>query len=58
MVTSCIRSQGVHSIVKIWGAGLIVWGLGFWLGKDSLGFFKNVDLDNSYRVARMIHMDN
>ena len=27
--------------------GLIVWGLGFWLEKDILGFFKNIDLDNS-----------
>ena len=29
------------------GAGSIVWGLGFWLGKDILGFFKNIALDNS-----------
>ena len=40
------------------GGGSIVWGLGFWLGKDILGFFKNCDLDNSYGVAKMIHMDN
>ena len=40
------------------GAGSIVWGLGFWLGKDILGFFKNVDLDNSQGVAKMIHIDN
>ena len=40
---------GGHSIVKNTGggAGSIVWGLGFWLGKDTLGFFKNIDLDNS-----------
>ena len=29
------------------GADSIVWGLGFWLGKDILGFLKNIDLDNS-----------
>ena len=29
------------------GAGSIVWGLGFWLRKDILGLFKNIDLDNS-----------
>ena len=33
--------------LKIRGAGSIVWGLGFWLGKYILGFFKNIDLDNS-----------
>ena len=38
---------GGHSIVKNTGAASIVWGLGFWLGKDILGFFKNIDLDNS-----------
>ena len=39
---------GGHSIVKKYGgAGSIVWGLGFWLGKDILGFLKNIDLDNS-----------
>ena len=32
--------------LTIRGAGSIVWGLGFWLGKDILGFFKNIDLDN------------
>ena len=31
--------------------------MGFWLGKDILGFFKNIDLDNSYGGAKMIHMD-
>ena len=38
-----------HSIAKNTGgrAGSIVWGLGFWLGKYILGFFKNVYLDNS-----------
>ena len=38
-----------HSIVRNTGgeAGSIVWGLGHWLGKDILGFFKNIDLDNS-----------
>ena len=38
-----------HSFVKNTGegAGSIVWGLGFWLGKYILGFFKNIDLDNS-----------
>ena len=38
---------GGHSIVNNTGAGSIVWGLGFWLGKDILGFFKNIDLENS-----------
>ena len=51
------KSRG-HSIVKIRGAGSIVWGLGFWLGKDILGFFKNIDLDNGQGVVKMIHMDN
>ena len=40
------------------GAGLIVWGLRFWLGKDILGFFKNIDLYNSQGVDKLIHMDN
>ena len=41
--------QGEHSIVKNTGggAGSIVWGLGFCLGKDILGFFKNIDLNDS-----------
>ena len=39
-------------------AGSIVSGLGFWLEKDILGFFKKIDLDNSQGVAKMIHMDN
>ena len=38
---------GAHSLVKnTERAGSIVWGLGFWLGKDILGFFKNIDLGN------------
>ena len=41
-------TQGEHFIVKYTGGvGSIVWGLGFWLEKDILGFFKNIDLDNS-----------
>ena len=41
-------NPGGHSTVKkTGGAGSIVWGLEFWLGKDILGFFKNIDLDNS-----------
>ena len=45
----CVLRQGGHSIVKKYGGGVgsIVWGLGFWLGKDILGFFKNIDFDNS-----------
>ena len=40
--------RGGHSVAKnAGGAGSLVWGLGFWLGKDILGFFKNIDLDNS-----------
>ena len=48
-IVKMILSQGVHSIVKNTGggAGSIVWGLGVWLGKDILLFFKNIDLDNS-----------
>ena len=55
-----LSDLGEHSTVKNTGegAGGIVWGLGFWLGKDILGFFKNIDLDNSEGVATMIHMDN
>ena len=47
-VIMCLTLGG-HSIVKNAGGGVgsIVWGLGFWLGKDILGFFKNIDLDNS-----------
>ena len=42
------QPPGGHSIVKnTGGAGSIVWGLGFWLEKDILGFFKNIYLDNS-----------
>ena len=42
-------SPGGHSVVNNMGGGdgLIVWDLGFMLGKDILGFFKNIDLDNS-----------
>ena len=54
-----IRPRG-HSVVKNTGRGAdsIVWGLGFWLGKYILGFFKNIDSDKSQGVAKMIHMDN
>ena len=40
----CCEPMG-HSIVKNTGrggAGSIVWGLGFWLGKYILRFFKNI----------------
>ena len=41
------ESPGGHSKVKnTGGAGSMVWGLKFWLEKDILGFFKNIDLDN------------
>ena len=42
-------SQGGTLQVKIrgGGAGSIVWGLGFWLGKDIFGVFKNIDLEYS-----------
>ena len=33
-------------------------GSGILVGKDIFGFFKNIDLDNSWGVAKMIHMDN
>ena len=39
-----------HSTVKNTGGGGGSWldslGSGIWLGKDILGFFKNIDLDN------------
>ena len=47
-----------HSIVKNTGggggelAGSIVCVLGFWLGKDILGFFKKIDLDDSLGVTK------
>ena len=47
VMLSGTTSQGGTLQLRIWGAGFIVWGLGFWLGKDILGFFKNIDLDNS-----------
>ena len=54
-----IVKNTVKNIVKdMVEAGSIVWGLRFWLGKDILGFVKNIDLDNSYGVAKMIHMDS
>ena len=38
--------QEGHSVVKnTGGAGLIVWGLGLWLEKYILGFFKNINLE-------------
>ena len=42
------------------GGGGWLNSLGSWIlvGKDILGFFKNIDLDNSQGVAKMIHMDN
>ena len=41
-------AQGGHSIVKNTGGGWLD-GLesGILVGKDILGFFKNIDLDNS-----------
>ena len=36
-----------HSIVKNTDGCSIVWDPGFRLGKYILGFFKNIDLDNS-----------
>ena len=41
------KTQGRHSVVKNTGRWLNNLGLGFRLGKDILGFFKNIDLDNS-----------
>ena len=38
---------GAFYSLKYRRAGSIVWGLGFWLGKDILAFFKNFDLDKS-----------
>ena len=40
---------------SVWGADSIVWGLGFWLEKD---IFKNIDMDNSQGVDKIIFMDN
>ena len=40
--------QGGHSIVKKMGGGwLDSLGSGILVGKDILGFFKNIDLDDS-----------
>ena len=39
--------QGGHSIVKNTGGWLDSLGSGILVGKDILGFFKNIDLDNS-----------
>ena len=41
------HSQGGHSIVKNTGGWLNSLGSGILVGKDILGFFKNIDLDNS-----------
>ena len=50
---------GGHSTVKIRGGGwLDSLGSEILVGKDILGFFKNIDLDNSYGVAKMIHTDS
>ena len=56
-----LKSQGRHSIIKnSWGGGggswLNILGSRFWLGKNNLGFFKNIYLDNSYGVAKIIHI--
>ena len=41
-------NPGGHSIVKNTGGGwLDSLGSGILVGKDILGFFKNIDLDNS-----------
>ena len=47
-----------HSVVKNEEPGSIVYNLRFWVGKYIFGFFKNIDLDNSFEVTKMIHMDN
>ena len=39
--------RGGHSIVKNTGGWLNSLGSGILVGKDILGFFKNIDLDNS-----------
>ena len=39
--------RGGHSIVKNMGGWLDSLGSGILVGKDILGFFKNIDLDNS-----------
>ena len=46
----CRKCPGGHFTVKNTGEeGWLdsLWGLGFWLGKDILGSFKNIDLDSS-----------
>ena len=40
-------AQGGHSIVENTGGWLDSLGSGILVGKDILGFFKNIDLDNS-----------
>ena len=42
-----VNPQGGHSIVKNTGGWLDSLGSGILVGKDILGFFKNIDLDNS-----------
>ena len=41
------RIPGGHSMLKIRGGWLDSLGSGILVGKDILGFFKNIDLDNS-----------
>ena len=41
-----VNPGGGHSIVKNTGGWLDNLGSGIWLGKDILGFFKNIALDN------------
>ena len=42
-----ILNPGGHSIVKNTGGWLDSLGSGILVGKDILGFYKNIDLDNS-----------
>ena len=46
VLTDC-QAQGGHSIVKNTGGWLDSLGSWILVGKDILGFYKNIDLDNS-----------
>ena len=53
------KIPGGHSTVKNTGGGwLDSLGSESLVGKDILGLFKNIYLDNSQGVAKMIHMDS
>ena len=58
--TAVSQSQGGGTLQLKYGGGGWLDSLGseILVGKDILGFFKNIDLDNSQGVANMIHTDS